>query len=72
VASSAIGELVMQALKGLDPVAYVRFASIYRDFREAADFQEVLGEIAGSPDRAEGPAVVPSRPSPVPPPGRKH
>jgi transcriptional repressor NrdR len=44
--SSAIGELIMEALKGLDPVAYVRFASVYRDFREAADFQEVLGEIA--------------------------
>jgi transcriptional repressor NrdR len=36
----------MEALRGLDPVAYVRFASVYRDFREAADFQEVLGEIA--------------------------
>lgn len=47
VTSSAIGELVMEALKGLDPVAYVRFASVYRDFREAADFHEVLGEIAG-------------------------
>ena len=46
VLSSAIGELVMDALKGLDPVAYVRFASVYRDFREAADFHEVLGEIA--------------------------
>ena len=44
--SSVIGELVMDALKGLDPVAYVRFASVYRDFREAADFHEVLGEIA--------------------------
>jgi transcriptional repressor NrdR len=46
IASSAIGECVMEALRGLDPVAYVRFASVYRDFREAADFQEVLGEIA--------------------------
>ncbi len=46
IASSMIGELVMEALRGLDPVAYVRFASVYRDFREAADFQEVLGEIA--------------------------
>ena len=48
VTSAAIGELVMDALKELDPVAYVRFASVYRDFREAADFQEVLGEIAGA------------------------
>jgi transcriptional repressor NrdR len=46
VQSSVVGELVMEALKGLDPVAYVRFASVYRDFREAADFHEVLGEIA--------------------------
>lgn len=48
VPSSGIGALVMEALRGLDPVAYVRFASVYRDFREAADFQEVLGEIARS------------------------
>ena len=47
IPSSVIGEYVMEALRGLDPVAYVRFASVYRDFREAADFQEVLGEIAG-------------------------
>lgn len=54
VPSSTIGELVMEALRGLDPVAYVRFASVYRDFREAADFQEVLGEIArDAPDVEE-------------------
>ncbi|MCL4765275.1 MAG: transcriptional regulator NrdR [Hyphomicrobiaceae bacterium] len=46
VASSMIGEIVCEALRGLDPVAYVRFASVYRDFREASDFQEVLTEIA--------------------------
>ena len=47
VASTVIGELALEALKGLDPVAYVRFASVYRDFREAGDFHEVLAEIAG-------------------------
>jgi transcriptional repressor NrdR len=47
VASTVIGELAMDALKSLDPVAYVRFASVYRDFREVADFHEVLAEIAG-------------------------
>ncbi len=52
IPSSAIGGLVMEALKGLDPVAYVRFASVYRDFREAADFHEVLGEIARAPRTA--------------------
>ena len=49
IASSMIGGLVMEALRGLDPVAYVRFASVYRDFREASDFHEVLGEIAAEP-----------------------
>ena len=48
--SSVIGGLVMEALRGLDAVAYVRFASVYRDFREAADFHEVLGEIASAPE----------------------
>jgi transcriptional repressor NrdR len=52
VTSGQIGELVMEALRGLDPVAYVRFASVYRDFREAADFQEVLGEIADGEPRS--------------------
>ena len=47
--SSVIGGLVMEALRGLDAVAYVRFASVYRDFRDAADFHEVLGEIASAP-----------------------
>jgi transcriptional repressor NrdR len=46
IQASIIGAAVMAALKDLDPVAYVRFASVYRDFREVADFQEVLGEIA--------------------------
>ena len=57
IPSSAIGELLMEGLKNLDPVAYVRFASVYRDFREAADFHEVLGEIADAakdqPDLAQ-------------------
>jgi transcriptional repressor NrdR len=46
VRSSRIGELVIEGLKGLDPVAYVRFASVYRDFTDVADFQQVLAEIA--------------------------
>jgi transcriptional repressor NrdR len=46
IPSTAIGELVMEALRGLDPVGYVRFVSVYRDFREAADFEQILGEIA--------------------------
>ena len=43
--SETIGELVMEALKTLDDVAYVRFASVYRNFREAKDVANVLGEL---------------------------
>ena len=67
IPSSAIGGLVMEALKGLDPVAYVRFASVYRDFREAADFHEVLGEIARAP-KPHAEAIEPDtafRPAPA-------
>jgi transcriptional repressor NrdR len=42
--SSVVGELVMKALKGLDEVAYVRYASVYREFRETQDFARFLGE----------------------------
>jgi transcriptional repressor NrdR len=58
IPSSAIGQLVMEALRGLDPVAYVRFASVYRDFRGAADFHEVLGEIAHGPMTEGGDAEL--------------
>ncbi|MFC6488545.1 transcriptional regulator NrdR [Nitratireductor sp. GCM10026969] len=47
IASDEIGLLVMEALKSLDDVAYVRYASVYRNFREAKDFQDVLGELKG-------------------------
>ena len=42
--SSTVGELVMAGLKELDDVAYVRYASVYRDFRETGDFARFLGE----------------------------
>lgn len=45
--SSVLGQLVMQGLKALDDVAYVRYASVYRDFREAKDFENILGELDG-------------------------
>jgi transcriptional repressor NrdR len=46
VPSETVGELVMEGLKGLDDVAYVRFASVYKNFREARDFEEILGKLA--------------------------
>jgi len=45
VSTDQIGELVMESLASLDQVAYVRFASVYRDFREAKDFGEFIGRI---------------------------
>jgi transcriptional repressor NrdR len=50
VTSEHIGLLVMEALKGLDEVAYVRFASVYRNFKDSEDFKTVLGELSGEPD----------------------
>ncbi len=47
IPSKKIGELVMEELRKLDDVAYVRFASVYKNFREARDFETVLGEISG-------------------------
>ncbi|GAA0748597.1 transcriptional repressor NrdR [Sphingomonas sp. ABOLD] len=46
IPSQRIGELVMEALKGLDSVAYIRFASVYKDFREAKDFEEFAGNVS--------------------------
>lgn len=45
VPSQRIGEMVMEGLKGLDSVAYIRFASVYKDFREAKDFEEFAGSV---------------------------
>ena len=42
--SSTVGEMVMKALKSLDDVAYVRYAAVYRDFKETSDFAKFLGE----------------------------
>ncbi len=49
VASKQIGELVMETLKEVDAVAYVRFASVYRNFREAKDFEAFIGELGEPP-----------------------
>lgn len=43
--STRIGEMVMDGLKTLDPVAYIRFASVYKDFREAKDFENFAGSV---------------------------
>jgi len=53
IPSTVIGEMVMEALQGLDTVAYVRYASVYKNFREVKDFEsfvETLSETTGHPD----------------------
>lgn len=45
VPTKAIGEMVMEGLRGLDTVAYIRFASVYRDFTEAKDFEEFASTV---------------------------
>lgn len=47
IPANVIGELVMQALASLDKVAYVRFASVYKNFREMRDFEALIGEMGG-------------------------
>jgi transcriptional repressor NrdR len=47
IPTATVGELVMEALANLDQVAYVRFASVYRNFREAKDFEDFVGKLGG-------------------------
>jgi transcriptional repressor NrdR len=60
VRTEAIGEAVMAGLKALDHVAYIRFASIYKDFSEASHFAEIAGEVGEAGEQ----------PLPTPPPER--
>lgn len=47
IATDTIGKAVMEELKKVDTVAYIRFASVYRDFREAKDFENIVDELGG-------------------------
>jgi transcriptional repressor NrdR len=53
VPSETVGELLMEGLKALDDVAYVRFASVYKNFREAKDFEALLEKL-GDAEKGEG------------------
>ena len=57
VSSETIGERIMEHLRELDDVAYVRFASVYRNFREPKDFEEAIAELSGE-DEAKPPATA--------------
>ncbi|HVR68563.1 MAG TPA: transcriptional regulator NrdR [Verrucomicrobiae bacterium] len=50
IPSTLVGQMVMDALANLDQVAYVRFASVYRNFREAKDFEEFVGKLGAEAD----------------------
>ncbi len=50
IPSETVGKIVMDALSNLDQVAYVRFASVYKNFREAADFEAFVGKLSDSED----------------------
>ena len=56
IQSDHIGELVMEGLRALDSVAYVRFASVYKNFREARDFGTIIDQLAGDDDMPIPPA----------------
>ena len=53
IPSDVIGEMVMEALEGLDKVAYIRFASVYKNFRETKDFESFVETISDDPDLHE-------------------
>jgi transcriptional repressor NrdR len=50
IPTKAIGEMVMEVLSDLDQVAYVRFASVYRNFLDAKDFKDFVGNLGGDAD----------------------
>jgi transcriptional repressor NrdR len=66
VRSLALGELVMEELKGLDHVAYVRFASVYRDFKDLPDFVGALETLMKKEGRVSAPAKLPPPQPPAP------
>lgn len=51
VRTEQIGRLIMEGLQNMDTVAYVRYASVYKDFREAGDFEKFVGQIADPADQ---------------------
>lgn len=71
IPSELIGEMVMEGLKQIDGVAYVRFASVYRDFREARDFENALAELGAEDEPSAAPSPAPAEEGHPSRPGRK-
>lgn len=49
IPSSAVGERVLENLKNIDPIAYIRFASVYKDFRNLEEFMDEIGSLSKQP-----------------------
>jgi transcriptional repressor NrdR len=64
IESARIGELVIQGLKSLDDVAYVRFASVYRDFRDVNDFHTLIDELSHSESEQRAETAPDAEPAP--------
>jgi transcriptional repressor NrdR len=62
ISTDTIGRLVMEGLKALDDVAYVRFASVYRNFREPRDFNTIVGELESEPEAMPVEEPAPKKP----------
>ena len=63
VSSETIGETVIAHLRDLDDVAYVRFASVYKNFREPKDFEQALAELSGEDEPKDPPRPAPTKPA---------
>ena len=66
VSSEAIGELLIEQLQNLDPVAYVRFASVYREFSDVSEFMETLRAFLSTSDTVPAPKPGPAQQQPIP------
>jgi transcriptional repressor NrdR len=62
LASHVVGEMVMKAIKALDEVAYVRYASVYRDFRQTEDFARFLSDEGLADEAGDGDMDPPAGP----------
>ena len=61
ISSETIGEAVMTHLREMDDVAYVRFASVYKNFREPKDFEDALAELSGDDEPKDTPKPAAAR-----------
>ena len=64
IRSTAVGEMVMERLRNLDRVAYIRFASVYRDFQDLESFEEMVRDLRDEPDQL---TLMEGTPPPVQP-----